>query len=165
MFEAKRLKLLGHIVSAKGLEPDPDKVAAILALKKPTNKEEVQRLLGTITYLGKYIPNMSELTDSIRELTHKDMIKWEADHDESFNKMKKILTSQPVLRLFDVRKPVTLSVDASSRNLGAALLQDGQLVACGVRALTKSERNYPQIEKEALVIHVKSFISMFMAKI
>lgn len=153
IFEAKRLKVLGHIVSANGLEADPEKVAAIQALRAPTNKQELQRLLGMLTYLNKFIPNAAELTDPIRELLHKDVaFIWESIHDETFKKIKSVLSSTPVLKLYDVNEPVTLSVDASSRNLGVALLQGGQPVAYGARALSKSEQNYPQIEKEALAI-------------
>ncbi|XP_062526842.1 uncharacterized protein K02A2.6 [Bombyx mori] len=153
IFEAKRIKFLGHIVSAKGLEADPEKVKAIEFMKTPQNKKELQRILGMITYLNKYIPNMSELTNPLRDLLHKDTsFNWEFYHDEALNKIKKVLQNPPVLKLYDVNKPVTLSVDASSKNLGAALLQEGQPVAYGARTLTKSEQNYPQIEKEALAI-------------
>lgn len=62
------------------------------------------------------------------------------------------MSSPPVLALYDVNKAVTLSVDASSKSLGAALLQDGRPVAYGSRMLTKAEQNYPQIEKEAIAV-------------
>ncbi|GBP16998.1 Retrovirus-related Pol polyprotein from transposon 17.6 [Eumeta japonica] len=153
IFEATRIKFLGHIVSANGLEADPDKVEAINAMKTPTNKTELQRLLGTITYLNKFIPNMSDLTNPLRDLLHKNTsFIWEVHHERSLNKIKQVLQSPPVLKLYDVNKPVTLTVDASSKNLGAALLQDGRPIAYAARALTKSEQNYPQIEKEALAI-------------
>ncbi|XP_063839123.1 uncharacterized protein LOC135088165 [Ostrinia nubilalis] len=58
IMEAQRIKFLGHIVSANGLEADPEKVEAIQAMKTPKNKTELQRLLGMITYLNKFIPNM-----------------------------------------------------------------------------------------------------------
>ncbi|CAG4931717.1 unnamed protein product [Colias eurytheme] len=153
IFEATKIKFLGHIISAKGLEADPGKVEAIQAMKKPTNKTKLQRLLGMITYLNKFIPNMSDLTNPLRDLLHKNTsFTWEIHHEKALDKIKQVLQNPPVLRLYDVNKPVTLSVDASSKNLGAALLQEGQPVAYGARALTKSEQNYPQIEKEALAI-------------
>lgn len=153
ILEARRIKFLGHIVSANGLEADPDKVEAIQAMKTPTNKTELQRLLGMITYLNKFIPNMSDLTNPLRDLLHKNTsFTWEIHHEAALNKIKQVLQSPPVLRLYDVNKPVTLTVDASSKNLGAALLQEGQPIAYGARTLTKSEQNYPQIEKEALAI-------------
>ncbi|XP_025833925.1 uncharacterized protein K02A2.6-like [Agrilus planipennis] len=164
IFEAKRIKFLGHIVSANGLEADPDKVEAIQAMKTPTNKTELQRLLGMITYLNKFIPNMSDLTNPLRDLLHKNTsFTWDFYHKEAFKKIKQLLQSPPVLRLYDVNKPVTLTVDASSKNLGAALLQEGQPIAYGARALTKSEQNYPQIEKECC-LDARNFMNMYMVR-
>lgn len=136
----ERITFLGHIVAA-----DPEKVEAIQAMKTPMNKTELQRLLGTITYLNKFIPKMSELTNPLSLHKNTSFI-WEIHHEEALNKIKHVLQSTLVLRLYDVNKPVTLSVDASSKNLSAALLQEGQPIAYKARALTKSEENYPQIE-------------------
>ena len=69
IFKATRIKFLGHIVSANGLEADPDKVEAIRVIKRPTNKTELQGLLGMITYVNKFIPNMSDLTNPLRDVT------------------------------------------------------------------------------------------------
>lgn len=63
-----------------------------------------------------------------------------------------MVTQAPVLRYFDMKKPLTLTVDASSKGLGAALVQDEQPIVYASRALTKSQQNYAQIEKEALAI-------------
>ena len=66
--------------------------------------------------------------------------------------MKKALTSTPVLQYYDVKKPVCIQCDASDGGLGAGLLQDGLPVVYASRALTATERNYAQIEKELLAI-------------
>ena len=65
---------------------------------------------------------------------------------------EKALMSTPVLKLYDVHQPVTVSVDASSHGLGAALIQNKQPVAYASRALTPAEQNYAQTEKEMLAI-------------
>ena len=62
------------------------------------------------------------------------------------------MTEEPVLKYYDVIKPVTLSVDSSSTGLGAVLLQDNQPVAYASRALTPTQTRYAQIEKELLAI-------------
>ncbi|GBP93645.1 Retrovirus-related Pol polyprotein from transposon 17.6 [Eumeta japonica] len=95
---------------------------------------------------------MSDITNPLKFVTKKHFI-WEIDDEEALTKIQ----SPPGLRLYDVNKPVTLCVDASSKNLGAAFLQEGQPIAYGARALTKSEDNYPQIEKEALAIQFGYF--------
>ena len=48
------MKYLGHIISEAGMKLDPDKVAAILKMEKPSNVKELQRFLGMVTYLGKF---------------------------------------------------------------------------------------------------------------
>ena len=64
--------------------------------------------------------------------------------------VKKALTEAPVLRYYDVTKPVTIQCDASDTGLGVVLLQGGQPICYASRALTDTERRYAQIEKELL---------------
>lgn len=152
-YEKKRVKFLGHIFSASGYEADPDKIEAINKLKVPTNVKELQRLLGMVTYLSKFIKNLSDITEPLRKLLVKDVAWfWDNEQQEAFVKIKQALTTTPVLGYYDVNEEVKLSVDASSTALGACLLQNGKPIAYATRALTKAEKNYPQIEKEATAI-------------
>ena len=66
--------------------------------------------------------------------------------------LKRAVTSTPILRYYNLKEEVTLQCDASQSGLGAALMQDGQPVACASRALTPTENHYTQIEKELLAI-------------
>lgn len=103
--------------------------------------------------MGKFIANLSDLTDPLRKLLKKDVVwDWTPNQQNAFSKLKQIITSSPVLKFFDVNKPVVLSVDASSKALGAVLLQEDQPVAYATRALTDSQLYLPQIEKEALAV-------------
>ena len=61
-------------------------------------------------------------------------------------------SSAPVLKYYDVKKPVEIHCDASSKGLGAVLFQDGQPVTYASSALTSAETRYAQIEKEMLSI-------------
>ena len=74
--------------------------------------------------------------------------------------MKQLITREPVLRYFDNTKEVTLQCDASESGLGAVIMQEGQPVAFSLRALTNTEKNYAQIEKELLSI-VNSWLYPF----
>ena len=106
-----------------------------------------------ITYLSKFVPNLSTVTVPLRRLLAKDAEwEWGYEQEESFQKIKSLMQSPPVLKYYDVNDPVILSVDASSHALGAVLLQDGHPIAYASKALTPSEKNYPQIEKEATAI-------------
>ena len=116
-------------------------------------KRCIERLLGVINYVGKFIPNMSAVTHPIRELLRKDVqFNWSWEQSDAFQKVKKLLSEAPVLAFFNVKKPVTVSCDASQYGLGAVLLQDCQPVAYASRALTDTERRYAQIEKELLAV-------------
>lgn len=149
----QRMKFLGHIFTPNGYEADPEKVKAIKQLRKPTNVKELQRLLGMVTYLGKFIPNLSELTEPLRSLLHKDTAwYWDNKHQRAFENTKGALMATPVLKYYDVNRSVKLSVDASSKAIGACLLQENQPVAYATKAFTKTQQNYPQIEKEAMAI-------------
>ena len=64
--------------------------------------------------------------------------------------IKKAPASEPVLRYYDVSKPVTIQADASQSGLGCCLLQEGRPVHYPSRAMTDTEKNYAQIEKELL---------------
>ena len=66
--------------------------------------------------------------------------------------MKELISNTPVLQYFDPPKKVILSVDASSKGIGAVLFQDNQPVAYASKSLTTCQQNYAQIEKEMLAI-------------
>ena len=121
----------------------------------PSDKKGVARLLGTVNYLGKFIPNLATVTEPIRILLRKDTeYEWSYEQDQAFQEIKAILTKDggPVLRLFDVRKPVRISYDASPTGLGAVLLKGVFQVAYASRSLTKAGSRYAQIEKELVAV-------------
>lgn len=143
------VKYLGHVLSEGGLKIDPTKVEAVKAMYKPTNKKEMQRYLGMVTYLGKFVPSLSQTTAPLRQLIEKDREWiWQPEHDEAFEKLQRMLTEAPVLQYYDVEKPVVISVDGSKDGIGAVLLQEEKPVAFASKAFTDSENRYAQIEKE-----------------
>ncbi|KAL7880974.1 hypothetical protein SRHO_G00032280 [Serrasalmus rhombeus] len=149
----EEIKYLGHILSKDGLKPDPSKIEAIRKMPTPECKKDVERFLGMVTFLAKFIPNMSQYTEPLCELNRDDaMWQWQAKHQQAFEKLKTMLTEAPVLKYYDVSLPVTVSVDASKCGLGAVLLQEDRPVAYASRALTETEQRYAQIEKEMLAI-------------
>ena len=58
----KQISYIGHILGEDGIRPDPKKVTAVVEMKSPTNKEELQRFLGMTTYLSKFIHNYSNIS-------------------------------------------------------------------------------------------------------
>ena len=144
---------IGHLLSEQGVKPDPSKVDAILNMPCPTDKQDLQRFMGMIAYLSKFIPNMAEESAPLRRLLEKNVQwHWSEEHTKSLNTLKTLLTKAPVLKYYAINEPLVLSVDASSEGLGAVLLQNQQPVAYASKPLTECQKRYAQIEKELLAI-------------
>ena len=122
-------------------------------MKPPGNANELKTFLGFIQYLGKFMPNMATESAPLRELLEKNVAwHWDQLQEESFQKLKQMVSSTPILGYYDPSKPLCLSVAASSKGLGAVLLQDEKPPAYASRALTPTQQRYAQIEKETLAI-------------
>ncbi|XP_059061669.1 uncharacterized protein K02A2.6-like [Achroia grisella] len=153
LFGSKQVTFLGHIFSASGMQPDNNRVKAILDIPTPIDRKELERFLGVTNYLSRFIPNYSDIASPLRELLKKNILfEWLEVHEKSFRLLKDKISSAPVLRYYSPHEPVTVSVDASSRGLGACLLQGGQPVAYAARTLTPAESRWAQIEKEMLAV-------------
>ncbi|UYV60109.1 K02A2.6-like [Cordylochernes scorpioides] len=148
------VKFLGHTISQEGILPDQDKVRAIQNMQIPKNKQELQRILGTVTYLAKFIPDLSSNTSNMRNLLKKDIIwNWNIAADQELNFIKTLLTSPPVLRHFDPNEPLELFADASKDGLGAILMQKEKPLSYASASLTSPQKHYSQIEKELLALY------------
>ena len=143
---------VGHKITAEGLKPTDDRVKAICNMKPPTNIKELETVLGMIAYVAKFIPKLSDLTSPLRDLKKKDEWQWTEVEQHAYDAIKRELTSGKVLKYYDIKKPVLLSVDASNQGLGAAIMQKDGVVAYASRALTPTEQRYAQIEKEMLAV-------------
>lgn len=157
-FAMTEVKFLGHIVSGEGIRPDPDKIRAIVAMPPPKDVADVKRFMGMVNYVGKFSPNIAELTGPIRDLLKADnMWTWGPAQQTAFAKVKEELSSSAVLAPYSTDKPTRVSADASSYGLGGVLSQlqasgEWRPVAFISRSMTETERRYAQIEKEALAI-------------
>ena len=125
---------IGHVATDKGLCVDPTKVQAISEMPQPTDVAGVQRLLGMVQYLAKFLPHLSDMTKPLRDLTQRDVEwVWDQPQKEAFQKLKKALANTPVLRYYNLSDEATLQCDASQFGL------EGQPVAYASRALTDTE--------------------------
>ncbi|XP_056017509.1 uncharacterized protein K02A2.6-like [Ostrea edulis] len=152
-FRVPEVRYVGHLITNNGIKVDPEKVRAIVEMPPPDDVSGVKRVLGVVQYVSKFIPNLSDVTAPLRILLQQDVEwHWDAPQQESFDRLKQLVSSTPVLRIYDVRKPVRISGDASSKGLGVVLLQDAHPVAYGSRALTETQKRCAQIEREMLAI-------------
>ncbi|CAM4630646.1 unnamed protein product [Leuciscus chuanchicus] len=156
-FAKTEVKFLGHKLSSAGLQPDPDKLAAVQNMREPNNVSEVRSFLGMMNQLGKFIPDLAEKTKPLRDLlSQRSMWSWDAPQQESFALLKKELITMPTLALFDPSKETKVAADASSFGLGGVIFQKSsdawKPIAYASRALTPTEQRYAQIEKETLAL-------------
>lgn len=147
------LNYMGVVLTDKGVKSDPLKQECITSMAAPTNKDELRRLLGVVTYLSRFSEDLSTRSEPLRALLKKDAVfTWEANEQKAFEDIKSLISNTPLLSYFNPSEPVEIQVDASLSGLGACLMQHGQPIHYASRALTDTERRYSQIEKEMLSI-------------
>src|SRR4051812_4813706 len=123
-FFKKELAFLGHIVSEKGIHPDPDKVAAVKNQPVPTNLRELRQFLGLASYYRKFIQGFGEIAAPLNQLMKKEITyEWKVEHQNAFEYLKKRLCEAPILAHPNFDKPFTIMTDASALGLGAVLSQ------------------------------------------
>ena len=154
---AERVKFAGFIISNKGIEPDPDQIAAILALAPPKDVSKLRSFLGAVNQLSIFCPDLAHLTHFNRQLLKKDVeFMWTAEHQTAFDSVKAAIAKHMLLNYFDPRRRTELLTDASRLNgIGYALIQrddsdKAYLIQCGSRSLTGAETRYATIELELL---------------
>ena len=72
IFSVDTIKFLGHIISQEEIKVDPAMVEAITNLTRPTNIQELRRLLGMVNHIGKFAPNLADTTKPLRDLLKKE---------------------------------------------------------------------------------------------
>ena len=157
-FSTDKVEFMGHVIGKDGMQIDPTKVEAVTQMGEPTDIAQLRRFLGMVNQVGKYIPNLADITKPLRDLLSKNNAwLWTEAQQKAFDDVKKALVSGPTLALYDPAKETWVSSDASSFGLGAVLTQaqeDGgwKPVAYISRSLTPTEQRYAQVEKEALAV-------------
>jgi hypothetical protein len=147
------IKFFGNVYSADGIKSDPDKIAAIEALRPPETKSELRTFLGMVTYLQQFIPRLSENTAPLREM-NKDGVNfiWNETYQAVFEDIKELVKQDMLLAYYDRSKPVTVQCDYSKQGLGVALVQDGRPVQFASKAISDAESDYAPIEGEMLAV-------------
>ena len=150
------VQYLGHRIDAEGLHATDDKVRAIMEAPVPKNVQEIRSFLGLLNYhmYRRFIPNLTSLLHPLNELLCQDIpLKWTKEHDNAFKAAKTKIVAPNVLVHYNL--PIRLAGDASAYGVGALIshvMDDGteQPIAFGSQTLLPSEKNYSQVEKEAL---------------
>lgn len=155
----KSVTFFGHKLSEFGIEPSPEKVEAVQRFRSPKTKEELRSFLGLVTFVAKYIPDLSTINAPLRELVKADAkFEWKVEHCAAFDKIKEIIGNVKALGYFDPKDKTLLVVaDASGVALGSVLIQFNsslhpRIISFAAKSLTDCEKRFSQTEKEALAL-------------
>ncbi|XP_055844677.1 uncharacterized protein K02A2.6-like isoform X2 [Episyrphus balteatus] len=157
-FFQTNIEYLGHVISAKGIEPNKPKVQAIEQMPRPRNIKEVQAFLGKVNYYNKFLDRFSEYSKPLNNLRRKGApFKWDDSCEKSFQLLKTEIIKATNLVHFNDKLPLLLATDASSYGISAVLShrfpdETEHPIAHASKTLNKSQGNYSQIENEALSI-------------
>lgn len=161
----KELKYLGFIVGGGALKTDPDKIEAIKKIPIPKSVREIRSFLGTAGWYRRFIKGFSSISAPLTDLIKKDKrFVMTVEAKNSFETLKRALTSAPVLVHPDFKKRFFIQCDASSFGVGAVLFQmdsegNERPIAFFSQKLNNAQKNYSVTEKECLaaILAVKKF--------
>ncbi|GFR04243.1 retrovirus-related Pol polyprotein from transposon opus [Trichonephila clavata] len=157
-FFQNEINFLGHRIDSKGLHKTIEKISAVVNAPVPKNVHEVKSFLGLVNFYGKFWENLATIANPLNNLTKKNVrFLWSKDCQVAFEQIKKEICSPKVLVHYDPSLPLTLASDASPVGIGCVLSHvypDGseRPIAFASRTLSRSEKKYSQIDKEALSI-------------
>ena len=154
-FGQKQVQFYGNIISSQGVKPDPAKVDIIIKKPSPKSKVELVSFLGMCNYLSSYIPWLSDITTTLRQLNKKSVkFVWNPTYEKAFRQAKLHVMNAVTLQYFDPGQSIVLKCDASGNGVGGTLLQNGQPIIFISQALTDMQKRYSNIERELLAMVV-----------
>ena len=137
---------------------DPAKIEAIISWERPKTPTEVRSFLGLAGYYGRFVKGFSKIATPLTKLTRKNQkFEWNAECEDSFQKLKQRLVTAPVLVLLDDQGDFVIFSDTSHKGLGCVLMQDNKVIAYASRQLKPHELKYPthDLELAAIVFALK----------
>ena len=165
-----QIHYLGHLISADGISPLPDKLDGIKHMPMPKDVKEIKQFLGLTGYYRKFVPRFADITRPLTQLTKKETkFMWTLERQKSFELLKSFLCSEPILKYADTSKPYTLYTDTSKYSWVGVLTQshttiiDGKAITTDhpvafVSGLYKgSQLNWAALTKEACLLKKLSF--------
>ncbi|XP_027088762.1 uncharacterized protein [Coffea arabica] len=151
-FAQKRVDYLGHTITDKGVTMDESKVSSILQWPVPQTVKELRGFLGLTGYYRRFVKHYGQVCKPLTELLRKDSFGWNTKAQESFEHLKKLMCSAPVLGLPDFKKEFVVETDASGGGIGAVLMHEGHPIAFLSKALSPRNLGLSVYEKELLAL-------------
>ena len=149
--------VLGHKISAQGIEVDQAKIDVIENLPPPSNVKGIRSFLRHVGFYRRFIKDFSKIARSLSNLLNKDVVfKFDEECSTTFQTLKNKLTTAPVMITLDWSKEFELMCDASDYVVGAILGQRRDKTFHAIyyasKVLNDAQMNYATTEKEMLAI-------------
>lgn len=148
---------LGHVIGQGNTAPRSAKVEAVLKYSVPQNRKEFRRFLGMAGFYRRFCKNFASVAAPLASLiSPKKRYEWSDDAQTSFDNLKALLASAPVLQTVNFLEPFTLQVDACDTGVEAVLLQRKRTtqllhpICYFSHKFLKHQKNNSTIEKECL---------------
>ena len=172
-FLQPQVSYLGYVVSADGVTTDPDKISAVQNWKVPSSVKELRSFLRFASFYRRFVKDFSKIASPLHDLQNRCLHelklakrlqvpfpkRWTTEHQQSFDKLKSLLVTAPVLGYADFSQPFIVETDASHQGLGAVLSQEikgrKRVISYASRRLRPSERNmenYSSMKLEMLAL-------------
>ena len=157
-FWMHQLPFLGHLISARGIAPDPQKVEAVQRIQPPKNLTALRSFLGLVGYYRQFILNFSSIARPLNSLLQKDEpYRWRDEQQKAFEELKSRLITAPILAYPNFKQTFILATDASYNGFGATLSQldrnrKEHPIAYASKSLRKEEMNYAATELECAAV-------------
>ncbi|GBG61582.1 hypothetical protein CBR_g22379 [Chara braunii] len=142
------ISFLGHVVTDKGLQPEPQKVAAVRDAPVPTTVTQVRDFLGLASYYRRFIKGFATIAGPLTNLLRKDQsLIWTPECDQAFSKLKAAFISALVLIRPDPKKSFVIITDWQPEAISAILAQVGpsgleSVVEYASKSVPACKRNY-----------------------
>jgi hypothetical protein len=166
-FYQEQIHYLGHIISKDGIVVDPEKIEAIREWSAPKNVMEFRSFMGLDGYYRRFITGFSRISHPITSLQRKEKkFQWIEDCERSFQQLKQMLTSAPILRIEYPNEDFVVCTYAYKEGLGGVLSQNGFVICYESINLEENQRNYATHDLElASIVHtLKKWRHYFMGR-
>ncbi|TYK14463.1 Ty3/gypsy retrotransposon protein [Cucumis melo var. makuwa] len=161
-FAKTKVDYLGHIISGKGVEVDPEKIRAIKEWPTPKNVREVRGFLGLTGYYRKFVQHYSSIAAPLTQLLKLGGFKWNKDAEEAFLKLQNAMMTLPILALPDFNAIFEVETDASGYGVGAVLMQSKRPIAYFSHTLAIRDRAKPVYERELMAPQYQKWIAKLL---
>src|SRR3954465_4617105 len=160
-------KLLGFIVSQHGIEVNPEKIKAILNINRPTCLKDIQRLIGCVAAVSRFVSRLGEKALPLYKLLKKaDKFTWTDEADAALKQLKEILSSAPILATPEPGEPLLIYMAATNRVISIVVVVERKEpgyehgvqrpVYYVTEVLTESKQRYPHYQKLAYGVFLAS---------